>query len=74
MEDEKSGREVLMFGKGNNNYFHMFVSHPFSPLQAMAMVIPHFASRIVSKWWKINLDVIDGSITNLSLIIIALLI
>lgn len=47
IEDSKSGREVMMFGKGKANFFNLYVSSPFSPLIGMAVSIPHFASKLL---------------------------
>lgn len=49
VEDSKSGREILMFGKGLGESFNLYISAPLNPLLALAIVIPNFASRIMLK-------------------------
>lgn len=46
MEDPKSGREVLMFGKNEENKFSMDVAHPLTPFVALCLVVPFFATKI----------------------------
>lgn len=47
LEDAKSGREALMFGRGPAELFNLEISAPFNPLLALTIVIPQFASKML---------------------------
>lgn len=49
IEDPKTGREVLMFGRGRGDTFNLDISAPLTPLLGLAIVVPHFASRILQQ-------------------------
>ena len=49
VEDTKSGREVLMFGRGERESFNLHLSAPLTPLLAIGIVMPHFASKVLCK-------------------------
>ncbi len=49
IEDSKSGREILMFGKSFNEAFNLYISGPLSPFIALGIVIPHFTTKVLFK-------------------------
>ena len=45
LEDTKSGREVLVFGKNSDNIFNMEIFHPLTPFISFALIIPFFSAK-----------------------------
>lgn len=45
LEDPKSGREVLMFGKSEDHIFNMDISSPLSPYLGLGLALPFFSFK-----------------------------